>query len=112
VALICALYRTIGRAFYNAGENLTQQAAIKALEQLPYLDSVVAKGSPVPRATQIINQVPKKVQYTQVLNKPEYPCAHPSLPPDPVNYRICLIPQPGYNKGGKQITGSFFVDKS
>jgi len=111
VALMCALYRTIGRAFYNAGENLTQQAAIKAFEQLPYLDSVVAKGSPVPRATQIINQVPTKVQYTQVLNKPEYPCAHPSLPPDPVNYRICLIPQTGY-KGGKQITGTFFVGKS
>jgi hypothetical protein len=29
-----------------------------------------------------------------------------------VNYRICLIPQPGYDKGGKQITGPYFVDKS
>ena len=112
VALICALYRTMGRAFYNAGENLTQKAAIKAFEALPFLDSLAAKGAPVPRPTQIINHVPTKVQYTQVLNKAEYPCAHPSLPPDPVNYRICLIPQPGYDKGGKQITGPYFVDKS
>jgi ABC-type branched-subunit amino acid transport system substrate-binding protein len=112
VALICALYRTMGRAFYNAGTNLTQKAAIKAFEQLPYLDSVAAKGAPVPRATQIINAVPKTVEYTQTLNKPEYPCAHPSLPPDPVNYRICLVPQPGYDKGGKLIKGAYFVDKS
>jgi Periplasmic binding protein len=112
VALICALYRTMARGLYNAGENLTQKAAIKAFEALPYLDSVAAKGAPVPRPTQIINQVPIKVQYTQVLNKAEYPCAHPSLPPDPVNYRICLVPQPGYSKGGKQITGTYFVDKS
>jgi hypothetical protein len=111
VALICALYRTLGRAFYNAGPNLTQKAAIKAFESLPFRDSIVAKGSPVPRATQIINRPPTKVEYTQVLNKPEYPCAHPSLPPDPANYRICLIPQPGYDKGGKKITGTFFVAK-
>jgi ABC-type branched-subunit amino acid transport system substrate-binding protein len=112
VGLICALYRTMGRAFYNAGPNLTQQAAIKAFEQLPYLDSVGAKGSPAPRPAQIINHVPTQVQYTQVLNKAEYPCAHPSLPPNAVNYRICLVPQPGYAKGGKRITGTFFVDKS
>jgi ABC-type branched-subunit amino acid transport system substrate-binding protein len=112
VALICALYRTMARAFYNAGPNLTQTAAITAFEQLPYLDSVAAKGSPAPRDTQIINHVPTKVEYTQVLNKPEYPCAHPALPPDPVNYRICMVPQPGYDKGGKRITGAYFVDKS
>ena len=52
------------------------------------------------------------MQYTQVLNKAEYPCAHPSLPPDPANYRICLVPQPGYDKGGKAITGAYFIDKS
>lgn len=112
VGLICALYRTMGRAFYNAGPNLTQKSAIKAFEALPYLDSVAAKGAPVPRPAQIINRPPTKVQYTQVLNKAEYPCAHPSLPPDPANYRICLIPQPGYDKGGKAITGRYFVDKS
>jgi len=112
VALICALYRTMARAFYNAGPNLTQASAIKAFEALPYLDSIAAKGAPVPRATQIINQVPTTVEYTQVLNKAEYPCAHPSLPTDPVNYRICLVPQPGYDKGGKLIKGAFFVDKS
>ncbi len=112
VGLICALYRTMGRALYNAGENLTQKSAIKAFEALPYTDSVVAKGSPQPRPNQVINHVPTKVQYTQVLNKAEYPCAHPSLPPDPANYRICLVPQPGYDKGGKQITGAFFVDKN
>jgi ABC-type branched-subunit amino acid transport system substrate-binding protein len=112
VALICALYRTMGRALYNAGENLTQKAAIKAFEELPYTDSVAAKGSPQPRPNQIVNHVPTKVQYTHVLNKAEYPCAHPSLPPEPANYRICLVPQSGYDKGGKQVTGTFFVDES
>ena len=112
VGLICAMYRTMARGLYDASENLTQKAAIKAFEALPYLDSVAAKGSPAPRDTQIINRVPTKVQYTQTLNKPEYPCAHPSLPPDPVNYRICLVPQPGYDKGGKAISGPYFVDKS
>jgi hypothetical protein len=111
VGLICAMYRTMGRALYNAGPTLTQKSAIKAFEALPYIDSVAAKGSPAPRATQIINHPPTKVAYTQVLTKPEYPCAHPSLPPDPVNYRICLVPQPGYDKGGKLITGPLFVDK-
>jgi hypothetical protein len=111
VGVICGLYRTLARAFYNAGPNLTQQRAIKAFEQLPYVDNVAAKGSPTPRPNQIVNRVPTKVQYTQVLNKAEYPCAHPSLPADPVNYRICLVPQPGYDKGGKQITGTFFVAK-
>ena len=81
---------------------------IKAFEALPYTDSTAAKGSPAPRATQIINHPPTKVEYTQVLVKPEYPCAHPSLPPNPANYRICLIPQPGY-KGGKVVNGPFFV---
>jgi ABC-type branched-subunit amino acid transport system substrate-binding protein len=112
VALICAMYRTMARGLYNAGVNLTQKSAIKAFEALPYLDSVAAKGAPVPRPTQIINHPPTKVQYTQVLNKPEYPCAHPSLPPDPSSYRICLVPQPGYDKGGKAISGTLFVDKS
>ena len=111
VGLICAMYRTLGRALYNAGPSLTQKSAIKAFEALPYLDSVATKGSPVPRATQIINQPPTKVAYTQTLNKPEYPCAHPSLPTDPANYRICLIPQPGY-ENGKLITGPLFVDKT
>jgi ABC-type branched-subunit amino acid transport system substrate-binding protein len=109
VAGICAMYRTLARAFYNAGPNLTQETAIKAFEELPYLDNTAAKGSPAPRANQIINQPPTKVEYTQVLVKPEYPCAHPSLPPDPVNYRICLIPQPGYDQGGKAVNGPFFV---
>ena len=104
VGLICAMYRTMARGLYNAGPNLTQKSAIKAFEELPYLDSVAAKGSPPPRPTQIINHVPTKVQYTQTLNKAEYPCAHPSLPPDAANYRICLVPQPGYDKGGKAIT--------
>ena len=108
VAGICVIYRTLGRALYNAGPNLTQEAAIKAFEALPYTDSTAAKGSPAPRATQIINHPPTKVEYTQVLVKPEYPCAHPSLPPNPANYRICLIPQPGY-KGGKVVNGPFFV---
>ena len=45
----------------------------------------------------------RRCEYTHVLVKPEYPCAHPSLPPDPANYRICLIPQPGYDKGGKAV---------
>jgi ABC-type branched-subunit amino acid transport system substrate-binding protein len=112
VGLICAMYRTMARGLYNAGPNLTQKSAIKAFEELPYLDSVAAKGSPPPRPTQIINHVPTKVQYTQTLNKAEYPCAHPSLPPDAANYRICLVPQPGYDKGGKAITGPYFVDKS
>jgi hypothetical protein len=109
VALICEMYRTLGRALYNAGPNLTQESAIKAFEALPYTDSIVAKGSPAPRATQIINRPPTKVEYTHVLVKPEYPCAHPSLPTDPANYRICLIPQPGYDKGGKAVKGPFFV---
>ena len=109
VALICEAYRTIGRALYNAGPNLTQKSAIKAFEALPYTDSIVAKGSPAPRAAQIINHPPTKVEYTQVLVKPEYPCAHPSLPTDPANNRICLIPQPGYEKGGKAVEGPFFV---
>ncbi len=112
VGLICAMYRTMARGLYNAGANLTQKSAIKAFEALPYLDSVAAKGSPAPRPTQIINHPPTKVQYTQVLNKAEYPCAHPTLPPDEANYRICLIPQAGYDKGGKAIAGAFFVDKS
>jgi hypothetical protein len=112
VAQICAMYRTLGRAFYNAGPDLTQQAAINAFAALPYTDSIVAKGSPAPRDAQIINQPPTKVEYTHVLVKPEYPCAHPSLPTDPANYRICLIPQPGYDKGGKAVTGPFFVDKN
>jgi Periplasmic binding protein len=112
VALICAMYRTLGRALYNAGPDLTQEAAIKAFEALPYTDSIVAQGSPAPRAAQIINHPPTKVEYTQVLVKPEYPCAHPSLPPDPANYRICLIPQPGYDEGGKAVEGPFFVDQS
>ncbi|MEX1007924.1 MAG: ABC transporter substrate-binding protein [Acidimicrobiia bacterium] len=112
VALICAIYRTMARGLYNAGEKLTQKSAIKAFEALPYIDSVAAKGSPAPRPTQIINKVPTKVQYTQVLNKPEYPCAHPSLPPDAANYRICLVPQAGYDKGGKATAGAFFVAKS
>jgi hypothetical protein len=112
VALICEMYRTLGRALYNAGPNLTQKAAIKAFEALPYTDSIVAKGSPAPRANQILNHPPTKVEYTHVLVKPEYPCAHPSLPTDQVNYRICLIPQPGYDKGGKAIKGALFVDKS
>ena len=111
VALICAMYRTLGRALYNAGPNLTQKSAIKAFEALPFTDSIAAKGSPAPRATQIINHPPTKVAYAQVLTKPEYPCAHPSLPPNPVNYRICLVPQPGYDKGGKVVTGPLFVDK-
>ena len=97
---------------YNAGPNLTQKSAIKAFEALPYLDSVAAKGSPPPRPTQIINHVPTKVQYAQVQNKAEYPCAHPTLPPDEANYRICLVPQAGYDKGGKAIKGAYFVDKS
>lgn len=109
VAGICAMYRTLGRAFYNAGPNLTQETAIKAFEELPYTDSTASKGSPAPRATQIINHPPTKVEYTQVLVKPEYPCAHPSLPTDRANYRICLIPQPGYRKGGKAVNGPFFV---
>jgi Periplasmic binding protein len=109
VAGICAMYRTLGRAFYNAGPNLTQEHAIKAFEALPYTDSTAAKGSPAPRAAQIINHPPTQVEYTQVLVKPEYPCAHPSLPPDPANYRICLIPQPGYDNGGKVVNGPFFV---
>jgi hypothetical protein len=112
VALICAMFRTMGRAFYNAGENLTQKSAIKAFEELPYRDSVVAKGSPQPRPNQVVNRVPKQVQYTHVLNQAEYPCAHPSLPPNPANYRICLVPQSGYDKGGKQVTGAFFTDKN
>ena len=112
VALICEAFRTLGRALYNAGPNLTQKSAIKAFEALPYIDSIVAKGSPKPRATQIINHPPTKVEYTQVLTKPEYPCAHPSLPPDAANYRICLIPQAPYDKGGKAVKGPFFVDKS
>lgn len=111
VAGICVMYRTLGRALYNAGPNLTQGTAIKAFEALPYTDSVVAKGSPAPRATQIINHPPTQVEYTHVLVKPEYPCAHPSLPTNPANYRICLIPQPGYDKGGKAVKGPFFVDK-
>jgi ABC-type branched-subunit amino acid transport system substrate-binding protein len=112
VGLICAMYRTMARGLYNAGPNLTQKSAIKAFEELPYLDSVAAKGSPAPRPTQIINHVPTKVQYTQTLNKAEYPCAHPSLPPDAANYRICLVPQPGYDKGGKAISAPYFVAKS
>lgn len=110
VALICAMYRTLGRALYNAGPDLTQKDAITAFEALPYTDSIVAEGSPAPRATQIINRPPTKVEYTQVLVKPEYPCAHPSLPTNPANYRICLIPQPGYDQGGKAVKGQFFVD--
>ena len=51
VGLICAMYRTMARGLYNAGENLTQKSAIKAFEALPYLDSVAAKGSPAPRPT-------------------------------------------------------------
>ncbi len=109
VAQICAMYRTLGRALYNAGPDLTQEAAIKAFEALPYTDSIVAEGSPAPRATQIINHPPTEVEYTHVLVKPEYPCAHPSLPTDPANYRICLIPQPGYDQGGKAVKGPFFV---
>jgi hypothetical protein len=109
VAGICVMYRTLGRAFYNAGPNLTQAGAIKAFEALPYTDSTAAQGSPAPRAAQIINEPPTTVDYTQVLVKPEYPCAHPSLPSNPVNYRLCLIPQPGYDKGGKAVTGPFFV---
>jgi Periplasmic binding protein len=109
VAQICAMYRTLGRALYNAGPDLTQEAAIKAFEALPYTDSIVAEGSPAPRATQIINHPPTAVEYTHVLVKPEYPCAHPSLPTDPANYRICLIPQPGYDQGGKAVKGPFFV---
>jgi hypothetical protein len=109
VAGICEIYRTLGRALYNAGPDLTQESAIKAFEALPYTDDIGAKGSPAPRAAQIINHPPTKVEFTQVLVKPEYPCAHPSLPPDPVNYRICLIPQPGYDKGGKAVSGPFFV---
>jgi len=111
VGLICAMYRTLGRALYNVGPKLTQKSAIKAFEALPFTDSIAAKGSPVPRPTQIINHPPTKVAYAQVLTKPEYPCAHPSLPPNPVNYRICLVPQPGYDKGGKVVTGPLFVDK-
>ena len=98
-ALICAMYRTMARGLYNAGPNLTQKSAIKAFEALPYLDSVAAKGSPQPRPTQIINHVPTKVQYTHVLNKAEYPCAHPSLPPDAANYRICLVPATRLRQG-------------
>jgi hypothetical protein len=112
VALICEMYRTLGRALYNAGPNLTQKAAIKAFEALPYTDSIVAKGSPKPRANQVVNHPPTKVEYTHVLVKPEYPCAHPSLPADQANYRICLIPQAGYDKGGKAIKGALFVEKS
>jgi hypothetical protein len=108
VAGICVIYRTLGRALYNAGPDLTQDSAIKAFEALPYTDDVGAQGSPAPRAAQIINHPPTKVEFTQVLVKPEYPCAHPSLPPDPANYRICLIPQPGY-EGGKAVSGPFFV---
>ena len=108
VGSICVVYRTMARALYNAGPNLTQKSAIKAFEELPYLDNIAAKGSPAPRATQIINHPPTKVEYTQVLTKPEYPCAHPSLPPDAANYRICLIPQAGYEKGGKVIKGPLF----
>ena len=74
------MYRTLGRALYNAGPDLTQEAAIKAFEALPYTDSIVAKGSPAPRDAQIINHPPTEVEYTHVLVKPEYPCAHPSLP--------------------------------
>jgi hypothetical protein len=109
VGAICAMYRTLGRALYNAGPNLTQETAIKAFEALPYTDNIATKGSPAPRATQIINRPPATVEFTQVLVKPEYPCAHPSLPPDPANYRICLIPQPGYDEGGKSVNGPFFV---
>jgi hypothetical protein len=106
---ICDIFRTLGRALYNAGPDLTQESAIKAFEALPYTDDVGAQGSPAPRAAQIINHPPTKVEFTQVLVKPEYPCAHPSLPPDPANYRICLIPQPGYDKGGKAVNEPFFV---
>jgi hypothetical protein len=112
VGVICALYRTTARALYNAGPNLTQKAAVKAFEALPYLDNTGSQNSPKPRETQIVNTVPTTVSYAQALNKLEYPCAHPSLPSDPVNYRICLVPQPGYNKGGKLVKGAYFVDKS
>ena len=46
-----------------------------------------------------------------MLNKPEYPCAHPSLPPNSANYRICLVPQPGLRQGRQGVTGPLFVDK-
>ena len=35
----------------------------------------------------------------------------PVAPPNPANYRICLVPQPGYDKGGKVDHGTLFVDK-
>ena len=57
----------------NAGPNLTQKSAIKAFEELPYLDSVAAKGSPPPRPTQIINHVPTKVQSGLICRRRSWP---------------------------------------
>ena len=112
VALICAMYRTLGRASYNAGPNLTQKSAIKAFEALPFTRQHRGQGiTGAARRRRSSTTRRRRSQYTQVLTKPEYPCAHPSLPPNPVNYRICLVPQPGYDKGGKVVTGPLFVDK-
>ena len=44
VAQICAMYRTLGRALYDAGPDLTQETAIEAFEALPFTDSIVAEG--------------------------------------------------------------------
>ena len=88
------------RALYNAGPNLTQKSAIKAFEALPYTRQHRGQGvTGAARRRRSSTTRRRRSQYTQVLIKPEYPCAHPSLPPDPGQLPDLPRPAAGVRQG-------------
>ena len=113
VGLICAMYRTHGARALQRGP-----------EPHPEVGDQGVRGAAVPRQRRgqgltaaarrrrSSTTCRRRCSTRRCSNKAEYPCAHPSLPPDAANYRICLVPQPGYDKGGKAMSGPFFVDKN
>jgi hypothetical protein len=103
VAKVCLALRIVSRALFSAGIDLTQAAAIKALHKLPYIENELADGVKKPRPNQVVNEPVKRVEQVVVLSQAEYPCKHPVLPKNPVDYRVCWAPVAGWDDGGHAV---------
>jgi hypothetical protein len=107
LASICLAMRIVARGLYNAGADLGPASVERALHNLPYLDDASGLDAAVARPNQVINEPVTEVQQVVVLDRAEYPCAHPARPKDATDDRICLVPVSGWDDGGHAITGQF-----
>jgi hypothetical protein len=108
VARVCLGVRIVARALFNAGIDLTQASAVKALHKLPYIENELPDAVKKPRPNQVVNEPVTRAEQVVVLSQAEYPCEHPVRPKDPVAYKVCWAPVAGWDDGGHAVNAPLF----